>query len=193
MFEWTSHITLSTGSRLPIAFLVKSQEKHSRGPRQAQERSKQCFHLSSRCTSLDCIVKSQGASWELLPGSFSYQFQEPPSHWGACYSGQILDNGAYMPDCWATECLFLCSIPFARFFVTLLGFIQEAWVLSHTIARVLQRNNWCSIESNQAIWLVWLSLTNRGNFRHLAIHKWGGKEIALFFKDCYFKKNFIKI
>lgn len=59
--------------------------------------------------------------------------------------------------------------------LSLLGFIQEAWVLRYTIARVLQRNTRCSIERNQENWLVWLSLTNWGNFRRLTTCKWGGK------------------
>lgn len=87
------------------------------------------------------IVESQGAGLELLPCSFSDRFQEPPSPRGACCSGRGVDNGAHMPDCWTAEGLFLCSVPFSRFFVTLLGFIQEAWVLRYTIARVSQRNN----------------------------------------------------
>lgn len=143
MFEWASHITLSTESVLPIAFLVKSQEKHSRGAPASLGENKQHFHDHVGALSLFKYCEASGC--ELLNPSFYCWFQELPSQRG---SGLITDNGACMPDRWTTECLFLCSMSVSRFLVTLLGFIREAWVLRYTIARIWQWNNWCFIERN---------------------------------------------
>lgn len=147
----------------------KESRKTFKRARQAWERNKQHFHFSSRCTSLFNYCW-EGAGCEPLPRSFSCWFGEPPSQSGAwlwtmghvCQTAGPLNASFFVPS------LFQNSF-------SLLGFIQEAWVLRYTIARVLQRNTWCSIERNQANWLVWLSLTNGGNFRRLTTCKWGGK------------------
>lgn len=156
------------GTWLPIAFLVKSQEKHSRGPgKLGREASSISISQvgAQACSIIVERVQVVSLCLEAFPaGLESHLPKVGPDcgQWGMY--ARLLDP--WMP-------LFL----FNTFFKTLslLGFIQEAWVFRYTIARVLQRNTWCSIERNQANWLVWLSLTNWGNFRRLTTCKWGGK------------------
>lgn len=92
----------------------KESRKHSRGPQQASG-EKQCFHLSSRCTSLDCIVKSQG-KLRAPACSFSYQFQEPPFIERPATQARSWTIGHICLTAGPLNASFLCSIPFARFF-----------------------------------------------------------------------------